>query len=69
MQRWIDHWNAYWFPKTTTLHLAICRIVAVATQLLWFPPSFEDQIRFLEKNPEFVDPQLFILGVSAITST
>jgi uncharacterized membrane protein YphA (DoxX/SURF4 family) len=68
MKRWIDHWNGYWFPKTTTLNLSICRIIVVATQLLWFSPSIEHHIHLLEKNPEFINPQLFIRLVAAIVS-
>ena len=37
-RRWIERWNAYWFPTTPTLHLAICRIVAVGTQLVLVLP-------------------------------
>jgi uncharacterized membrane protein YphA (DoxX/SURF4 family) len=66
MRRWIDHWQAYWFPKTTTLNLSICRIVVVATQLLWFRPSLDDQLNLLEKNSEFIDPQVFIRAISAV---
>jgi hypothetical protein len=66
VKRWIDRWNAYWFPETTTLSLAICRIVAVATQLFWFFPPFDDQINFLVKNSEFIDPQLLIRLIAAI---
>jgi uncharacterized membrane protein YphA (DoxX/SURF4 family) len=66
MKRWIDLWNAYWFPKTTTLYLSICRIVVIAAQLFWFLPSLDYQINLLEKNSEFIDPQLLIRVISAI---
>jgi len=64
--RWIERWNAYWFPATPLLHLAICRIVAVATQLFWFPPDLAEHVNLLEKNPEFIEPQLIVRIISAI---
>jgi hypothetical protein len=69
VRRWIDLWNAYWFPTTSTRNLAICRIVAVAAQLLWFLPRFAPlrvQINLLEKNSEFMAPQLIIRAISAM---
>jgi hypothetical protein len=66
VRRWVDRWNAYWFPTTPTLHLAICRIVAVAAQLLWFFPDLEEHRNLLVKNPEFIEPQLLIRIISAV---
>ena len=66
VRRWIDRWNAYWFPTTPTLHLAICRIVAVAAQLFWFFPDLEEHRNLLVKNPEFIEPQLLIRVISAV---
>ncbi len=66
MRRWIDRWNAYWFPVTPTRNLAICRIIVVAAQLLWFFPSLPEHTNLLEKNPEFGDPQLLIRAIAAI---
>lgn len=66
MRRWIDRWNAYWFPRTTTLPLSVSRIIAVAAQLLWFFPSLHEHVNLLEKNSEFIEPQLLIRGISAI---
>jgi Vitamin K-dependent gamma-carboxylase len=66
IMKWLNYWNVYWFPKTTTLYLSISRVVVVATQLFWFFPSLEYQINLLEKNREFIDPQLFILTIAAI---
>jgi hypothetical protein len=65
-RRWIDRWNAYWFPTTPTLHLAICRIVAVAAQLFWFFPSMEEQRNLLLLNSEFIEPQLLIRVIDAV---
>ncbi len=69
MQRWVDQWNAYWFPETTTLSLSVSRIVVVAAQLFWLSPRHDSLVyhfNVLEKNPEFIDPQLLIRVISAI---
>ncbi|HUR05876.1 MAG TPA: HTTM domain-containing protein [Nonomuraea sp.] len=66
VRRWTDRWNAYWFPTTPTLHLAICRIVAVAAQLFWFFPSMEEQQNRLVMNSEFIEPQLLIRAIAAV---
>jgi uncharacterized membrane protein YphA (DoxX/SURF4 family) len=66
VKRWVDRWNAYWFPTTTTRNLALCRIVAIAAQLFWFFPSLPKQINLLEKNSQFIEPQLFIRSIAAI---
>ncbi len=63
---WIDRWNAYWFPTTPLLHLAICRIVAVGAQLLWFFPDLEEHRNLLVKNAEFIEPQLIVRVISAV---
>jgi Vitamin K-dependent gamma-carboxylase len=65
VKRWIDRWNAYWFPTTTTLSLAISRILAVAAQLFWFFPNLDKNLNLL-KNTEFTDPQPLIRAISAI---
>jgi Vitamin K-dependent gamma-carboxylase len=51
-------WNAYWFPPASTLHLAVCRIIAVGAQLFWFYPDLGEHVNLLRKNPEFIEPQL-----------
>lgn len=66
VKRWIQRWNAYWFPTTTTLSLSISRIIAVAAQLFWFFPELDYNLHLLEKNPEFMDPQPLIRAISAI---
>jgi len=66
VRRWADRWNAYWFPPAPILHLAICRIVAVAAQLFWFFPNLEEHQNLLVKNPEFLEPQLLIRAISAV---
>jgi hypothetical protein len=66
VRRWTDRWNAFWFPLAPTLHLAICRIVAVAAQLFWFAPDLELQQNLLVKNPEFIEPQLLVRAIAAV---
>ncbi len=64
--RVIDRWNAYWFPATPTLDLAVCRIVAVAAQLLWFFPDLNEHTNLLRMNPDFIEPQLIVRVISAL---
>jgi hypothetical protein len=66
VNRWIERWNAYWFPETSALSLAVIRIIAVGAQLFWFFPPLHNQINLLEKNSHFVQPQMLIRIVSAI---
>lgn len=67
MNRWLERWNAYWFPITSTLDLARCRIVALAAQTFWFLnrfSEFELQMSILRHNSRFIDPQLLIRIIS-----
>ena len=66
MSRWVDRWNAYWFPETTTLPLSISRIIVVATQLVFFFPSLDKHLDLLEKHADFINPQLFISAIAAV---
>jgi uncharacterized membrane protein YphA (DoxX/SURF4 family) len=66
VKRWIERWDAYWFPETTTRELALSRIIVVGTQLLLFSPSLEKHINFLTKNSDFIDPQLLISAIAAV---
>jgi hypothetical protein len=66
VKKWIARWNAYWFPTTTTTALALTRIIAVAAQLFWFFPSLRYQLNLLEKNSEFIEPQLLIRAITAV---
>ena len=68
VRRWIDRWNAYWFPVAPTLDLAICRIVAVGAQLLWFFPDLGEHTNLLVRNTEFIEPQLIVRIISAVVS-
>jgi hypothetical protein len=66
LKRWIERWNRYWFPSTSALNLAGARIVAVAAQLFWFPPSLNYHINLASKNPDFIDPQPIIRAVATL---
>lgn len=60
MNRWIERWNAFWFPLTSTLPLAGARIVTVAAQLFWFGPNLAHHINLATQNSHFSDPQPLI---------
>lgn len=66
MKQWVQVWNAFWFPKTTTRYLGICRIVAVTAQLWFFFPPVERNIELLEWSAGFIDPQWLIVVLSVI---
>jgi hypothetical protein len=64
----VDRWNAWWFPPSSTLHLAICRIVAVGAQLVWFSPNLAEHVNLLRRNHEFIEPQLITRILEAVFS-
>lgn len=66
MKRWIDRWNAFWFPESTTTPLAVARIIAVAGQLFVFFPSLDRQLQRMVRNPEFIKPELLIRAISSV---
>jgi vitamin K-dependent gamma-carboxylase-like protein len=66
MTRWVERWNAYWFPETSTLYLSISRIVIVATQLFWLSRPLALHLNLIEKNREFIDPQFLMSAVAAV---
>jgi uncharacterized membrane protein YphA (DoxX/SURF4 family) len=66
VKRWIDRWDAYWFPEETPLYLSLSRIIVVVIQLLFFLPSLDKHFNLLDKNPDFIDPQMIISGIAAI---
>ena len=47
MMRPINCWNEFWFPQSTALRLAICRIVTVGAQLFLFRPPWHKQEELL----------------------
>jgi uncharacterized membrane protein YphA (DoxX/SURF4 family) len=59
-------WNAFWFPTTTTLNLAVARILVVGVEMLWFFPSLDFQINLAVHNTSFQYPQPLIRLVAAI---
>ena len=63
---WLERWDAWWFPPSSTRHLAICRIVAVGAQLFLFRPDLGEHLNFLSKNDHFIHPQLIIRVLAAV---
>jgi hypothetical protein len=57
-------WNSYWFPATTGMRLAVCRIVLVGAQLFFFFPSVDSQLIFLQPFRGFIDPQIIVVAIS-----
>jgi hypothetical protein len=68
VKRWIERWDAYWFPEATPLYLCMSRIMVVGMQLLFFLPSLDKHFDLLDKNPNFIDPQLIISAIARIFS-
>ena len=66
MKRWVDRWNAYWFPTTSTLYLSITRIVLVAAQVFWLSHPLREHLNRVYKNSEFLNPQLLISAITEI---
>jgi hypothetical protein len=66
VNRWLELWNAYWFPRTTSLSLAGARIVAVAAELFWLFPSLDYHVNLATKNTQFSDPQPLIRLIDAL---
>jgi hypothetical protein len=60
VHRWVERWNAWWFPAASTLPIAGARIVAVAAQLFWFGPNLPHHINLATQNSHFSDPQPLI---------
>jgi uncharacterized membrane protein YphA (DoxX/SURF4 family) len=48
------------------VHLAACRIIAVAAQLIWFFPDLSEHVNLLRKNQEFIEPQLITRVIVAL---
>src|SRR2546427_6026328 len=44
----------------------MARIIAVGLQLLFFLPSLDKHFELLDKNPNFIDPQLIISAIARI---
>lgn len=64
--RWIDRWNAYWFPESSTLYLALARIIVAAAQVFWLDPDLDKHLNLLKKNSAFIDTQLFIRAIATV---
>jgi hypothetical protein len=60
VEPFIKIWDSFWFPLASPWNLAVCRVVVVLAQLLFFFPSLAIQINLLENGPGFIEPQLFM---------
>jgi uncharacterized membrane protein YphA (DoxX/SURF4 family) len=61
---WTDRWKAYWFSESTGVQLAVCRIIVVASQLLFFFPSLDSQLMLLRPFRGFIEPQILMVAIS-----
>jgi uncharacterized membrane protein YphA (DoxX/SURF4 family) len=66
----IERWERWWFPPSSGLDLAVCRILVAGTQLFVFMPFFmpspAEHVALLERGGGFVQPQWMIRVVAAI---
>ena len=69
MNRFVEQWRNFWFPESSAYNLAICRIITIASQLVFFFPSLGFHISLVDSEVEFVEPQLFIYIIDAIFPT
>lgn len=66
MSRIVEYWRCFWFPESSAYNLAICRIVIIAAQLIFFFPSLGFHIDLLSGGTEFVEPQMFIALIDTL---
>ena len=66
----IERWERWWFPPSTGLNLAVCRILVVGTQLFVFMPFFmaspSQHIALIERGAGFDHPQWLVGAVAAV---
>jgi uncharacterized membrane protein YphA (DoxX/SURF4 family) len=66
----IKRWERWWFPPSSGLNLAVCRILVAGTQVFVFMPFFmaspAEHMALLERGGGFVQPQWMIRVVAAI---
>jgi hypothetical protein len=65
----IEAWNKTWFPKTSPVRLAACRIIVVGATLLFFRPSLEENLHLINLNEAFIQPQIIIVALAHILTT
>ena len=64
-QRLALGWSRYWFPHSTGLNLAICRIVITGAVLLFFFPSVGGQLNLINYNQGFRSEAKVLAGLSS----
>ena len=63
---WIASWVRFWFPTTTAVPLAICRIVLVAAWLLLFAKPWDQLAVALTYDPARIDQELILAILSLV---
>ena len=59
---WVAAWTRFWFPTTTAVPLAVCRLVLVPAWLLVFAPPWDELVVPLTYDPARIN-QTMILAV------
>jgi hypothetical protein len=59
-------WNRTWFPETSAVRLAACRIIVVGATLLFFTSSLEQHLHLIKFNEAFIQPQTIIVALAHI---
>jgi hypothetical protein len=59
-------WNNTWFPESSPVRLAVCRIVVVTAALVFFRESLEWHLRLIQDNETFIKPQAIMVGLTYI---
>jgi len=63
---WARSWVRFWFPTTTVVSLAICRIVLVPAWLLLFAKPWDQLAVALTYDPARIDQELILVILSLI---
>jgi hypothetical protein len=63
---WAAAWHRYWFPATTAVSLAVCRITLVAGWLLLFAKPWEELAVALSYDPARIDQELILAILSVV---
>jgi uncharacterized membrane protein YphA (DoxX/SURF4 family) len=62
----VERWQSFWFPVTSPLRLAVCRLVIVGSQLLFFREPLAEHLMLTRGNESFYQPQAFIRMLAAV---
>jgi len=59
-------WTKSWFPETTPLRLAVCRILVVGAHLIWFREALSTHLLLVRSSDGFIQPQAIIRAICAV---